>query len=266
MEENIFDQWINGGYADWNQKQLLSLIILVLICLVFSLVVYFKVKKEAKKDKAPSGFLFVMEGYVNFIDKTYDENTQGKIPKSRFYIFGLANFLLIGNLLGLLGLEPIATSYSITLTLGLISWLGIYVTGLIYQKWRFFKNKYSNPIEIIGQFSPLISISFRVFGNIIGGSTIMLMIYSFFGWLWSLMIPSSQPWPLLGLVITPFLHLYFDLFSAFIQTLVFCSLTSIWWAQEADVESVEVAPTQEANSLTNINSEIKKINVAQHIY
>ncbi len=79
-----------------------------------------------------------MEGYVNYIDNVYDDNTDRKIPKARFYVFGLATFLLLGNLLGLIGLEPVTTSYSIALTFGLMSWLGIYVTGLIYQKWRFF--------------------------------------------------------------------------------------------------------------------------------
>ncbi len=63
-----------------------------------------------------------MEGYVNYIDNVYDDNTDRKIPKARFYVFGLATFLLLGNLLGLIGLEPVTTSYSIALTFGLMSW------------------------------------------------------------------------------------------------------------------------------------------------
>ncbi len=57
-ESNIFSDWINGGYADWNQKQLLSLIVVVLICLIFSLYVFIKIKKYAKEDKAPKVVLF----------------------------------------------------------------------------------------------------------------------------------------------------------------------------------------------------------------
>ncbi len=137
-ESNIFSDWINGGYADWNQKQLLSLIVVVLICLIFSLYVFIKIKKYAKEDKAPSGIILAMEGYVNYIDNVYDDNTDRKIPKARFYVFGLATFLLLGNLLGLIGLEPVTTSYSIALTFGLMSWLGIYVTRLDLSKMKIF--------------------------------------------------------------------------------------------------------------------------------
>nr|WP_318030689.1 hypothetical protein [Mycoplasmopsis bovis] len=108
-ESNIFSDWINGGYADWNQKQLLSLIVVVLICLIFSLYVFIKIKKYAKEDKAPSGIILAMEGYVNYIDNVYDDNTDRKIPKARFYVFGLATFLLLGNLLRL---NWIGTSYN----------------------------------------------------------------------------------------------------------------------------------------------------------
>ncbi|ADR25031.1 F0F1 ATP synthase subunit A [Mycoplasmopsis bovis] len=264
-ESNIFSDWINGGYADWNQKQLLSLIVVVLICLIFSLYVFIKIKKYAKEDKAPSGIILAMEGYVNYIDNVYDDNTDRKIPKARFYVFGLATFLLLGNLLGLIGLEPVTTSYSIALTFGLMSWLGIYVTGLIYQKWRFFA-RYKNPIEIIGQFSPLISISFRIFGNIIGGSIIMVMIYSLFGYIWTKMIPNSPPLPLLAVIFTPVLHLYFDVFSAFIQALVFCSLTTIWWAQEAEIEEKNVKIDEKSNYFSSNQIKVKQLNVAQNIY
>ncbi|WP_406617525.1 F0F1 ATP synthase subunit A [Mycoplasmopsis adleri] len=263
----------------WNQKQLLSLILIVLICLIVSLIVFIKIKKEARKDKAPKGLLFVMEGYVNYIDNAYDDNTDTKLPKARFYVFGLATFLFVGNLLGLIGFEPVTTSYSVALTCGLITFLGIYVIGFMYQKWRFFK-RYINPIEIIGQFSPLISISFRIFGNIIGGAVIIYLIYYVFGFVWVKMtgqpnfdyaVTHNQAWPLLAPLITPFLHMYFDMFSAFIQALVFCSLTTIWWAQEVEVDEKEV---KEANkSITkngledslNVNNS-KSLTLNQNIY
>ena len=37
-------------------------------------------------------------------------------------------------------------------------------------------------------------------------------------------------------IVTPLLHLYFDLFSGFIQTLVFCMLTLIYVSQEQSSE------------------------------
>ncbi|WP_338822921.1 F0F1 ATP synthase subunit A [Mycoplasmopsis felifaucium] len=246
---------IKHEWSEWNQKQLLSLILIVLICLIVSLIVFIKIKKEARKDKAPKGILFVMEGYVNYIDSAYDDNTENKLPKAKFYVFGLATFLFVGNLLGLIGFEPVTTSYSVALTCGLITFIGIYVVGFMYQKWRFLK-KYKNPIEIIGQFSPLISISFRIFGNIIGGAVIVFLVYYIFGYLFALMtgqnftkaMQNNTAWPILAPLITPFLHMYFDMFSAFIQALVFCSLTSIWWSSEVEINEKKI---KEASTTVN---------------
>lgn len=46
----------------------------------------------------------------------------------------------------------------------------------------FFK-KFANPVELIGQFAPLISLSFRLFGNMIGGATLMYLIYAVTGFI-----------------------------------------------------------------------------------
>ena len=50
--------------------------------------------------------------------------------------------------------------------------------------------------------------------------------------------------------ITPILHVYFDLFSSFIQTLVFSMLTMIFIAQEQNEE--------EDNILENVQLEVSK--------
>lgn len=262
-------EMIKKEFTNWNQKQLLSLIVVVLICLIVSLIVYIKLKHNFKKDKAPKGIVFVMEGYVNYVDDLYDNTSDGKLPKMKFYIFGLATFLFVGNLLGLIGLEPIATSYSVALTCGLITFIGIYVIGFIYQKFRFFK-RYINPIEIIGQFSPLISITFRIFGNLIGGGLILFLIYYFFGWVWTKIPGQTTAWPLLAPLVTPFLHMYFDIFSVFIQTLVFCSLTTIWWSREVEDDKNEVKAASQGTTIsgleTNNAKHTKKITLNHNIY
>ncbi|EGV00442.1 F0F1 ATP synthase subunit A [Mycoplasmopsis columbina] len=225
---------IKEALWNWAHPQLFSLFITVLICFILALAVFIQIKRSSKPDKAPGAFLLIVEGYIGYIDQSFDEATEGKIRKTRVYIFALATFLLVGNLLGLIGLEPVVTSYSVPFTLALITWIGIYVVGLLYQKWRFFK-KYINPIESIGQFAPLISLSFRIFGNIIGGSSILFLAYYVFGYLWTL-IPGQENnmWFFFAPIFTSFLHLYFDVFGAFIQALIFTTLTVIYWTGEAD--------------------------------
>ena len=217
------------------QPQVFSLLLVTLILVVFSIVIYNKLKKQ-EINKSPQGILLFTEQYVMGMDGLFQEATDGKIKKPAPYIFTLFSFLILSNLMGLLGLESPTSSYSVTLTLGLISWIGIYVVGIIYQKLRFFK-KYLNPLEFIGQFSPLISISFRIFGNMIGGSTIMYLLYSITGFVWG-KIPIIGELNLLGPIFTPFFHTYFDIFDGLIQAFVFTLLTMIYWALEA--ESIEI--------------------------
>ena len=215
------------------QPQIFSLILVTIILIIFAIVIYNKVKKS-QPNKAPSGILLIAEQYVMGIEGQYQDVTNGRMQKPAPYIFTLLSFLLLGNLFGLIGLTPPTTSYSVTLTLGLISWIGIYVVGLIYEKWRFFK-RFLNPIEIIGQFSPLISISLRLFGNMIAGSTIMYLIYHFVGWIWGF-IPVFGTFNLIGPIIAWPFHIYFDLFSGLIQAFVFSLLTMIYWSLEVPLE------------------------------
>jgi F-type H+-transporting ATPase subunit a len=67
------------------------------------------------------------------------------------------------------------------------------------------------PINLIGDFAVPISMSLRLFANILSGTVMMSLIYG-------LLSPIAYGWP-------GFLHIYFDLFSGAIQTYVFCMLT-----------------------------------------
>lgn len=229
------DKFVDGAFVWW-QPQLITLIYVVVLLTIISIVVYFKVKK-VKPDEVPHGIAFLAEQYVGLFTVEFNGVTGGKIDRVGPYLFTLFTFLAVGNTAGLLSLEPVVTSYSVPIVLGLISWIGIYVFGIIYQKLSFFK-RYRNPIELIGQFSPLISISFRIYGNILGGTIIMFIIYYFTGWIWW-HIPVIGDVNLLGMVIAPWLHMYFDIFDGLIQSYVFALLTGIYWTQEVN-EGLEI--------------------------
>ena len=71
------------------------------------------------------------------------------------------------------------------------------------------------PINLIGEFANPISISLRLFANLLSGVIIM--------GLWYGMLPL-----ILRLGIPAFLHIYTDVFSGVIQTYVFCMLTMVY--------------------------------------
>ena len=77
------------------------------------------------------------------------------------------------------------------------------------------------PINLLSMWAPLLSISFRLFGNAVAGYVIMKLIYWAFT---QISIASANLGPA-AIVVTPVLHAYFDLFSGFIQTTVYLLLS-----------------------------------------
>ena len=64
----------------------------------------------------------------------------------------------------------------------------------------------------------------RLFGNILAGYIISMLVYT--------LIKMLMPIGLLGLAVTPFLHMYFDIFSGVIQTYIFFTLSSFFLGQQ----------------------------------
>lgn len=104
-----------------------------------------------------------------------------------------------------------------TLALALIAVIAVQYAGVRSLKGSYFKKfiNLSNPImffvgllEIVSEFSRIISFTFRLFGNIFAGEVLLTVI--------AFLIPVLVPIPFLGL----------ELFVGFIQALVFSMLTA----------------------------------------
>lgn len=68
-----------------------------------------------------------------------------------------------------------------------------------------------------------ISLSLRLFANVLSGTVMLALVYGLLGRL-------AFIWPAA-------LHIYFDLFSGAIQTYVFCMLTMTYIGQNYEAES-----------------------------
>ena len=93
---------------------------------------------------------------------------------------------------------------------------------------------FMTPMNIVSEIAQPLSMAFRHFGNVAGGSVLTSLIYAalavasklLFGWL-PAAVASLCP-PILQAGIPAFLSLYFDFFSAFVQAFVFCLLTMVY--------------------------------------
>lgn len=145
--------------------------------------------------------------------------TMGKNGKKFLnYIGTIFIFILVSNISGLVGLRPPTAYYGVTFPLGLITFGMITFNKFKHQKVKGVIKGLCDPwpiwapINIIGDVAVPISLSLRLFANILSGTVMMTLIYTLLPVFVKIGIPSV-------------LHIYFDLFSGAIQTYVFCMLT-----------------------------------------
>ena len=138
--------------------------------------------------------------------------------------------MAMSNLLGLLGLQPPTSNLSVNVTLALMMFLliqynGIRKGGLLARMKELTEPMFFlTPLNIIGELALPISLSLRLFGNILAGSIIMALVYY--------MMTSFMPFGALGYLFTPLLHAYFDIFSGLIQTYIFFTLASFFLSEQ----------------------------------
>ena len=199
-----------------------SLIIVCVTLIVFAIFAYRAIKK-ADPYKAPGMFLNIVEMLVESLDNLVLSNMGKKHgPKFANYIGTLAAFILLSNISGLFGLRSPTADYGVTLPLALITFVMIQYNGFKYQKLGKVKGWFEPiflffPINIIGDLATPVSMSLRLFGNILSGSVMLGLVYGLLPKLCTLIWPAA-------------LHAYLDLFSGAIQTFVFCMLTMVFIA------------------------------------
>lgn len=211
---NIFDRIIVIP------DSILNMWVVVIILSIFALIVNKKIK-NAKVDDIPSNFLNVVELIVESIENLVKSTMGAQNLSFAPYMLTLALFLAVANLFGLLGFVPPTSDYSVTLSLAL-------VTFFLTQFWKV-KNAGSlfkyikgytepmaflTPLNVIGDLANPISLSFRLFGNVMSGGIILALVYQAAGYI--------------APVIAVPLHAYFDVFSGLLQTFIFIMLTMIF--------------------------------------
>ena len=180
----------------------------------------------------------IVETWLNLCDSAGGMNARRFFP----FVTTLFIFILLSNWFGLLpgisavGLNALhegkttfipllrasTTDLNTTLALSLVSVIyiqieGIRALGIKLHLRKYFKNPLGNPIdtfvgllELNSELTKVISLSFRLFGNVFAGEVLLVVITS--------LIPLLAPVPFLAL----------EVFVGFIQAFVFAMLTLVF--------------------------------------
>jgi len=213
------------GQTVWITTTHVCVLIVFLIIIGFCIAANRAVKHATE---VPGAFQNVVELIVEKLDGMVDGVMGKQAVRFRNYIGTIFIFILFSNISGLLGLRPPTADYGVTFALGIITFTLIHFNKFKYQKVSGVLKGLCNPwpiwapINIISDLAVPISLSLRLFANILSGTAIMALIYA-------LLHKVAIIWPAA-------LHVYFDLFSGAIQTYVFCMLTMTYIADACNTE------------------------------
>lgn len=166
---------------------------------------------------------------ISYVDSFKDLTTQtfGSFIYQHFsFITVLFTFILMCNCLAIIPWTSEPTKdLNTTLALGLIAFFYKEIQTIKTNGFSGYFKEFIQPffimfpINVIGHFSKIISMSFRLFGNIFGGAVIME--------LYTHAIAGSLVWEILGIFtgINFLVVLFFGVFEGFIQAFVFTMLT-----------------------------------------
>ena len=217
------------GHKVWITTSHACILIIMAIMVVFAVIANRKLKKAKE---VPDGFQNIIELIVEMLDKMV-ESTMGKwAPKFVNYISTIFIFILMSNISGLFGLRPPTADYGTTLALAIITFFMIWINKFRHQKLKTIWSDMCSPlppwlpiwlpINLVSELAVPVSLSLRLFANVLSGTVIMALVYG-------LLRVIALAWPAA-------LHVYFDLFSGAIQTYVFCMLTMTYVNQAMETE------------------------------
>ena len=176
--------------------------------------------KAAGDNDIPGAFQSMLEMGMEALENMAQGILGGNARKFVNYIGTIFLFILFCNLSGLFGLRAPTADYGVTFLLGMFTFFIVNYQGLKNRGFGHFTSLFQPipvlfPINVIGEIANPISISLRLFANLLSGVIIMGLWYGMMPWFAKIGIPAA-------------LHVYCDLFSGCIQTYVFCMLTMVY--------------------------------------
>ena len=215
------------GNEVWITTSHVCILIVMLLLIGFALVAN-RAIAGVDPMQAPSGFQNVLEQIVELLQGIVSGAMGKHAPKFFNYIATIFLFIFVSNISGLFGLRPPTADYGTTFALAVITFFLIHINQFTHNSLKAIWVDMCSPlppwlplwfpINLISELAVPISLSLRLFANVLSGTVIMALVYG-------LLSAIAYVWP-------SFLHIYFDLFSGAIQTYVFTMLTMTYITQQ----------------------------------
>lgn len=212
------NEFWNSFFSKPNNSMISSMIITGVLC-VFFIVFYFLIKKVDTMKKTPLWlvpFLWLVDLINGFVKENIGIRWKSYAP----WFLTLIVFIFFANTSAIYLLENPTGYLLVTFTLAMCSFFVIQGTGIVslgvggYLHGFIEPNPVMLPMNIISEVALPISLCLRLFGNVVSGSAISILVKGAMGWF--------------SIPIMPFINLLFDFAFSLIQVAVFVILSIIY--------------------------------------
>lgn len=189
---------------------------------IMALLALFSFLATRRTNIVPGGFQNAMEVVVEGFDNLITESMGHEGRKFFPLIATLGLYILTSNLLGLIpGFESPTANLNTTVSMAVVVFVTTHVVGIRVHGFKYVKQFLGPiwwltplmlPIEIVSHLARPLSLSVRLFGNIMGEDKVLAVVV--------LLVPFLVPLPVFVLMI----------FTSFIQTIVFMLLAMMYIA------------------------------------
>lgn len=225
-----------------------SSLIIIAILIILSVVVGIQARIVYRKKlylERPHGGYMMAEWAVEKLGGWVERTMGPGWDRMTGYFLALAAYLFTAFIWGMTGLPSVIDWLAAPLSLSIIMFVMIQTFAIKYNHWHYF-HRYIEPISaflpinLVTMWTPIISTAVRMFGNCLSGSIIIGLVQWALGKasmaIFASVVPLTGTYTWTSIFLAPIpmgvLNLYFSLFSGYIQTLVFMTLSALWIAQE----------------------------------
>ncbi len=214
-----------------------SSLIITFVLIIATTLIGLRVKKLSASD-VPTGIVLVSVMFVemvnNMISGMYKKNWKKYAP----LLLTILLYLLFANTVSLFGLTAPLSNIMVALSFSVFAFLAIQIVGFTTTNPGKRALSMLNPLTLVGEVSTPLAMGLRLFGNLLSGSIIGLIIFrgsyelsvAVFGWI-DVIVLNVLGFGItqtVGIAVGSFIHAVFDVFFGAIQAYVYFMLFSIF--------------------------------------
>lgn len=219
MNLDINNIWVLdiGGVEVWITETIVNTWLIMLFLIIFAVIAHVKLRNFKT---VPTGFQnaveIIVETFDNFVKNTSGEKLSYIAP----WFFMVFVFVLSSSLFSVFGLRAPTADWSTTFALALASFILMLFMGFRHRKGEYLKSFFEPhfiffPLNFIGELAKPISLSFRLFGNVLSGTIILTLYYGLTPLFVQFGIPSLM-------------HAFFDVVFGVLQTYIFVIISLMY--------------------------------------